>query len=313
MSRGSGGSGRTDLWPGGGRAAAVVALTLAALFWAGNFVAGRALRDDADPLTLNVLRWLLCLALFLPLVGADLARCRAVVRREWRLVLALGATGIAAFHTMVYLALVETTAVNALLILTLTPVLIMAGAALAGQERPTAVQWLGSLVSLVGALVLVTRGDPAALGRLGPNRGDLWMLGAVLAWSAYSLLLRRRPRDLPPNVTLAASIIAALSFLLPLLLLRAGSARFDATPATLGALAYIAVFASLIAFLLWSFGVDAIGPARAGQFVNLMPVFGAALAVLLLGERITLPQVVGAAFVFAGILLVQRRGAAERG
>jgi drug/metabolite transporter (DMT)-like permease len=133
------------------------------------------------------------------------------------------------------------------------------------------------------------------------------MLGAALAWAFYSLLLRRRPRDLPQDVTLAASIMAALGLLLLLLLLQ-GSARFNATPATLGALGYIAVFASLIAFLLWSYGVNAIGAARAGQFVNLMPVFGAGLAVVLLGESITASQLVGAAFVFAGILLVQRRG-----
>lgn len=297
--------------PGQRRMGATLALTLAALFWAGNFVAGRALRDDADPVMLNVLRWLLCLALFLPLVGPSLARQWRVVCREWRLVTALGATGIAAFHTLVYLALVETTAVNALLILTLAPVLIMAGAALAGQERPTRVQWIGSMVSLFGALVLVTRGDVTALMVLQLNKGDLWMLGAVLAWALYSLLLRRRPQDLPQDVTLAASIIAALVLLCPLLLLRGADIRFNVTPATLGALVYIAVFASLIAFLLWSHGVNEIGAARAGQFVNLMPVFGAVLAVLLLGERITWSQVMGALLVFAGILLVQRKSGAK--
>lgn len=294
------------------RAGAALALSLASLFWAGNFVAGRALRDDADPVTLNVLRWLLCLILLLPLAGPGLLRHGRAVRREWRLFLALGATGIAAFHTMVYLALTETTAVNALLILTLTPVLILAGSALSGQERPTGAQWLGTLVSLGGALVLVTRGDPAALGALRLNAGDLWMLGAVAAWAAYSLLLRRRPRDLPQDVTLAATIVAALLILAPILLLQPAAPRFEATPATLAALGYIAVFASLVAFLLWSYGVDAIGPAQAGQFLNLMPVFGAALAVMLLGERITAPQVAGAALVFAGLLLVQRGGAVAR-
>ena len=291
---------------------ATLALTLAALFWAGNFVAGRALRDDVDPVTLNVLRWLLCLALFLPLVGRNLVRHQHVVRREWRLLAALGATGIAAFHTLVYLALVETTAVNALLILTLAPVLIMTGAAITGQERPTRMQWLGSVVSLVGAFVLVSRGDIAALTDRQMNWGDLWMLGAVLAWAIYSLLLRRRPQDLPQDVTLAASIIAALVLLCPVLLLQGSDMRFNVTPATLAALAYIAVFASFIAFLLWSYGVNEIGAARAGQFVNLMPVFGAVLAVLFLGERIIWSQVVGAAFVFAGILLVQRKGASVR-
>ena len=202
-------AGQLRCWLPQGCTGATLALSLAALFWAGNFVAGRALRDDADPVTLNVLRWLLCLALLLPLVGRSLLRHWPVVRREWRLVLGLGATGIAAFHTLVYLALVETTAVNALLIVTLAPITIMAGAAAIGQERPSWVQWLGTLVSLVGAFVLVTRGSLETLPTLDLNKGDLWMLGAILAWAIYSLLLRRRPRDLPQDVTLAASIIAA--------------------------------------------------------------------------------------------------------
>jgi drug/metabolite transporter (DMT)-like permease len=158
------------LWLPQGRTGASLSLSLAALFWAGNFVAGRALRGDVDPVTLNVLRWLLCLALFLPLVGGNLLRHWPVVRREWRLLVGLGATGIAAFHTLVYLALVETTAVNALLILTLAPVLIMAGAALIGQERPSWVQWLGSLVSRWRPRLSDPRRRAGAC-RAGPQQG----------------------------------------------------------------------------------------------------------------------------------------------
>jgi len=95
---------------------AILALISAALFWSGNFIAGRALRDDIDPVALNLVRWTLCLALLLPLVSTKLVRHRYAVVREWRLLLGLGATGVAAFHTFVYLALSHTTAVNALLI-----------------------------------------------------------------------------------------------------------------------------------------------------------------------------------------------------
>lgn len=294
-----------------GRTGAMLALTLTVLFWSGNFVAGRALRLDTDPVTLNILRWLLCLALFLPLVGRSLLRHWLVIRREWRLVVGLGATGIATFHTLVYMALVETTAVNALLLMTLSPIAIMAGASATGQERLSRGQWFGALISLVGAFVLVTRGSPAPLATLALSKGDLWMVGAVIAWTVYSLLLRRRPPDLPQDVTLAASIVVAVGLLVPVLLLQ-GTTRFNVTPATLGALVYIAVFPSLVAYLLWSYGVNAIGAAGAGQFVNLLPVFGAVLAVLLLGERIIASQVAGAILVFAGILLVQWRSSAVR-
>ncbi len=285
---------------------AYLALGLAALFWSGNFVAGRALRGDIDPLLLNTVRWSVCLALFLPFVVRSLRAQWDVVLREWRLVAGLGVTGVAAFHTLVYVALRDTTAINALLMLALAPAAILVGAALIGMGRPRPMQWVGSLVSLGGAAVLITRGDPAMLAALEVNRGDLWMLVAVVLWAAYSLLLRQRPADLPQDVTLAASIVVALALLLPATVALARSLTIELAPAAWAAVLYIAVFASLFAFLCWSYGVAEIGPQRAGQFIHLMPVFGAALAMLFLGETIAPAQAIGAALVFTGILLVNK-------
>ena len=289
------------------RRRAYLALALATFFWSGNFVAGRALRGDIDPVALNGLRWAICLALFLPFVARPLRASWPVVVREWRLVAGLGLTGLAAFHTMVYLALRDTTAINALLIPSLAPAAILGGAALAGMSRPRAVQWLGSAVSLVGAGVLVTRGNPDVLSALRFNEGDVWMLGAVVLWAAYSLLLRARPTDLPQDAALGACIVVALAALLPLAVATSPFPPVGLTPSGWAAVLYIAVFASLIAFLCWSYGVTAIGPERSGQFIHLMPVFGAGLAMALLGETIAPAQAVGAALVFSGILLVNGR------
>lgn len=289
-------------------ALATLALTAAALFWSGNFIAGRALRDVLDPVTLNWIRWTLCLVIFLPLVGARLLRYHRVVLREWKLLLCLGTTGIATFHTLVYYALAETTAVNALLILALAPAVTMAGATLVGDSRPSVAQWTGCLVSLAGAAILVSRFDLDSLRGLRINTGDLWMLGAVLVWAAYSLLLRGRPSDLPQDVTLAGSIIVALVLLTPALVIIRPLLPLNLGAGAISAILYIAIFASLVAFLLWSYGVTRIGPARAGQFIYLMPVFGPFLAVLILGESIKISQIVGAVCVFAGILLVNREG-----
>lgn len=287
-------------------AIAAGALSLAALFWSGNFIVGRALRDEVDPVTLNTLRCLLCLLLFLPLVGRRLLRHRAVLRREWRLLLALGTSGIAGYQTMAYLALSHTTAVNAVLMLALTPGIILLGAAMLGRSRPTGLQWLGSLVSLLGAAVLITRLDPALLDGLRFNPGDLWMVGAVLCWAAYSLILQRRPADLPQDVTLAASIALAGLLLVPLALIVEPGIAVEPTLPVIGGLLYLALFASLFAYLLWSYGVTAIGPERSGQFVHLIPVFGLVLAPVLLEEAIVLPQVAGAACILVGIVLVNR-------
>lgn len=292
------------LQPAVDRAAlAPLALSFSALCWAGNFVAGRALRHDIDPATLNLLRWSLTLLLLLGWCGPRLWRSRRVVVREWRLLLALGATGLAAFHTLVYLSLAHTSAINSMLMLSLTPAAILLAAPLAGAALPTRAQWVGCAVSLLGAAVLVTRGE---LSGLHAAPGDLWMLLAVACWAAYSLLLRRRPADLSNDVALAASCVPAIVLLLPLALLTAPQAAIVPTPKLIGLLAYIVVFASLIPFLLWSWAVGVIGPGRAGPYVHLLPVFGAALAVPLLGESIAASQGLGAALVLAGLVLAHR-------
>src|SRR6476469_6831808 len=103
----------------------IIGLSAAALFWSGNFLVGRALRNAISPLSLNFWRWTIALAILLPLTYGLLKRHRSLILRHWKLIVALGSTGIASFHTCVYLALTTTSAVNALLLLSLTPFLIV--------------------------------------------------------------------------------------------------------------------------------------------------------------------------------------------
>jgi drug/metabolite transporter (DMT)-like permease len=290
-----------------------LSLAAAALFWSGNFVAGRALRGSVDPLTLNMLRWSLALALFAPLIVRDAARYRSVLMQNWRLIAGLGATGIAAFHTMVYLALRDTPAINALLTLSLAPAVILLGSAITGGSRPTRWQWIGVLVSLGGVGILLTRGDMAVAAALEFNRGDVWMLAAVVVWAIYSLLLRKRPKELPQDLALAASMFVGVALVAPVLLMQAPAQSLQTlSPVGWLAVGYIGLFSSLIAFACWSHGVAELGPERAGQYVHLMPVFGAALSAMFLGEALTSIQLTGSAVVLLGIILVNRGPAADR-
>ena len=286
----------------------VLALTLAALFWAGSFVVGRALRNDIDPVVLTFLRWLISLLVFAPFVWREISSHAHVVLREWRLIVGLGATGIALFHPLVYVALQRTSATNALLTFSLSPVVILLGASLANRTRPRMRELLGVLTSITGAAILITRGDMAVVTSIGFNAGDLWMLTAVVVWAGYSLLLRRRPAELPQMATLVSSIAIALPMLLPFMLLAASANPVHlSAPVLLGTL-YIAIFGSVIGFLFWSHGVADLGPARAGQFVHLMPVFGAALSFVFLGEPLSFSQVLGAGCVLCGIVLIETGG-----
>lgn len=278
-------------------------LALASLFWAGNFVVGRALRELIDPLTLNFWRWLLAFVILLLMTHKLLWTHRRELLRHWHLLLALGLTGIAAFHTSVYIALTTTTAVNALLLFTMTPLLIMLGAWLFLGERMHTIALLGVAVSLGGALILVAHGDLRTLHTLQFGRGDLWMLLAVVMWAAYSLLLKRKPRTLPQTALVSATTFAALLLMLPFYLWQA---RTDMavlqTPQILWSLVYVALFASVLAFWLWNHGVARIGAGKAGTYLYLMPVFGAVLSYVFLGEGVQLFQLIGGTLVILGIV-----------
>jgi drug/metabolite transporter (DMT)-like permease len=282
---------------------ATAALVLATLFWSGNFIAGRALGGVVAPLELNILRWALCLALLLPFTAGRLVRHRQHLRANWRLIVLLGATGIAAFHTMVYQALALTPAVNTLLILALAPVLTVAGGVIWNGYRPGRRAMLGIAISLVGAIAIVAGGSGERSAGIGFDLGAVWMGGAVVVWAAYTLLLRHRPAALPQDVTLAGSVIVALALMLPLLAW-GGTDGIRWTPSVAAAVAYIAIFASLLGFGLWSYGVSVLGPEPSGQFVHLMPVFGTALAIVLLGETLLPVHIAGGALILAGLVLI---------
>ncbi len=282
-------------------------LTLTVLFWAGNFIVGRAVRYDVAPVSLAFWRWVVALALLLPVAGPDLWRCRMVVVRHWRLLALLGLTGITGFHLCVYIALQSTQAVNAALYLATTPLAIVVVAWAMFGDRIAARAGIGIAASMAGAAVVVTRGDPAVVLHLQFNIGDLWMLLAVPLWALYSVLLKHRPATLPPLALLTATMAFGLMPLTLLYLWRAGQGEAMAwTVDSAAAVAYVAVCASVIAYICWNHGVREVGPTRAGVFINLIPVFAAVLAVVFLDERIAGYHLVGAALVFGGLLLVSR-------
>ncbi len=193
-------------------------------------------------------------------------------------------------------------AVNALLILSLAPVVTAVAGALWNGYRPKGAQAAGLMVSMLGACVILLGADGVSqLG--GLDLGSVWMLGAILVWVAYSLLLPHRPPELSQDVTLAASACVWVLAMLPLLIFTEIKVLPTTGPVLL-AILYIAIFASVVGFRLWSAGLSQIGPEHAGQFLHLMALFAALLAVVLLGETFRTAHAVGAALAICGILLV---------
>jgi drug/metabolite transporter (DMT)-like permease len=280
------------------------ALGLTTLLWSSNFVIGRAVRDEVSPTAMNFLRWAIALLVLLPFTLADFRKHRVVLAAHWKLIALLGFTGIAAFQTLVYVALSMTTALNTTLLLSLAPLAIAALSWAVLGERLTRLQSLGLAVSLAGAGVLVLHGQVATLLEMRFNAGDLCMLAAIALWAVYSVLLRSRPPHVPPLALHTASVLAGTLCMLPLFGWQlAHGASWPTGTAAWSAIGFVAVFSSALAHAVWVHGVAKIGPNRAGSFIHLMPLFGATLAMTFLGEQLEVYHAAGAMLVLSGVAL----------
>jgi drug/metabolite transporter (DMT)-like permease len=283
---------------------------LATLFWGGNFVLGRAMRGHAPPIALSFWRWVGALCLLLPFTWRALWAERRLLAGAWLTVLVLGIMGVGNFNTLLYVGLRDTTATNALLLNAACPALIVAITFLSGQGRASAAQLVGIAASLAGVAVILTQGRLGALRDLRLNVGDLWVLAAIASWAVYTVMLARRPAGVRPLVLLTALMAEGIAWISPFYLaeLRGGAAlRLDAR--TLSAIAYVAVFPSVVAYAFWNAGVAALGPNRAGVFGNLIPAFGTVLAVVFLGESFRGFHAAGIGLIVLGVWLAGRRGA----
>lgn len=284
-----------------------LALSLSSLFWSGNFIVGRALREEVDPLTLNYWRWVIALLILLPFSLPVLWQHVSTIRQYWKFIIMLAITGIVGFHFCVYRALQTTYAINALLFLSISPLMIIVGSRLAYKDRINSWQLMGILLSLAGVVGLLTHGDPQRLRNLQFNSGDLWMLVAVVLWSVYSVILKRKPQQLSQTVLLNSTIIFGVIIMTPLYFSSmVEGTEFELTALNIGGLLYISIFAAIVAYFCWNYGVSRIGPNSAGSFLHLMPLFGAVLSVIFLGERIMAYHLLGAAFIAAGIGISSR-------
>jgi drug/metabolite transporter (DMT)-like permease len=286
----------------------VLALSLSSLFWAGNFTVGRALRDDIDAIALNYWRWLVAALVLLPFSIPVLRRKMPLVFRHWKLLVSLSITGVVAFHICVYRALQTTTAINALLFLSICPVLILFGSRLVFHETLRILQMIGVIVSLGGVIVLLTHGEPERLMLLQFNPGDLWMLLAILLWSAYSVILKTKPDELSQTVLLASIIVLGITMMTPIYVFYGHqNPGFSISSPVFFGLLYIGIFASVLAYYFWNYGVSKLGPNRAGSYLHLMPLFGAAMSILFLDEGIQTYHLLGAVFIATGIMMSHRQ------
>lgn len=274
------------------------------LLWGSNVVIGRYIAGDWSPFALSVWRWGLALVLLLPLTLVPAWRHRAVIAQHWKLLLVLGVLGVGLFNTMLYVALNYTTAINVALINSTTPIaiLLISRMMIGTPMAPRVIA--GVSLGLIGAALIITRGNPLSVLSLGFNIGDVIQAAAVLIWALYSVLLQRHPMALPPlTLQLVLVVVGFPVVTLIFLFMPTVGTALPRHSWDWALITYLAVAVSLGSTLLWYLSVRSVGARVAGFFNYLTPPIVAVLSMIFLDEHLRPFHAVGFVLILSGILL----------
>jgi drug/metabolite transporter (DMT)-like permease len=273
-------------------------LILANLFWAGNYVFGKYVVTEMSPLWITFTRWFLALAFLIPIsYFVERPNYREVFKRYWLPLSCMGLLGVIGYNLLLYGALKYTSPMNASLVNALNPAMIVVFSFLLLKERVTFVNVGGFTLSLIGVLLILTKGHLEWIFQTTYNRGDLMMIVANLTWVFYSIIGKRLA--VPPITATACSVLLSVIFLFPFLLLQ----PFDMTQLSargITGIIYMWLFPSVCSFVFWNIAVKKVGPSHAGVYLNLITVF-TAIITLILGEKILASQIIGGALVLSGV------------
>lgn len=285
-------------------------LVLTNIFWGGNVVAGKLAVGHIDPHSLMILRWTGALLVVLPFAIGPLKRDWPVIRAKWWLYLFYGAVGYATFNVFVYVAAYYTSGVNIALEQATINIIVILLNFILFRTRVTALQLLGVVITVVGVATIATHGELGRILQLDVNLGDLFVIGACLAYAIYSITLRWRPQThwlSFLSATFVGAILASFAY-------QAGLGNGPASLASNFAAidmqgwmiaAYAALFPSVLSQMLYVRGVELIGSNRASLFINLIPLFGTLGSVIVLGESLAAFHFIAAGLIAAGLVLAE--------
>ena len=280
-------------------------LTLCVLFWSGNFIVGRYINTTIDPVQLAFFRWISVAFFLIPFLIKDFKNIILIFKQNFFILNFLAILSVTGYNTLLYHGLQTTQATNALLLNSIVPVEILLLSFFILKIKIVFKQLLGILLSLLGVLFLVVKGDISLLKTLEFNIGDLWILGAGLTWALYSVLMKFKPKGL--NILNFLSLLTYIGLFWLYLVYVASGYSFEDDITLMQdnylIIIYISVFTSILSYIFWNLGVEKIGANQTGQFTHLMPLFGSILAYIFLGEVLHLYHLVGAVIIIVGIYL----------
>jgi drug/metabolite transporter (DMT)-like permease len=282
--------------------ASYASLLLAPMLWAGNFVIGRAL-NEVDPFLLNVSRWAVAGICLSPILLLQVREVAVALRTRFASLLLLSGLGVVGFNTLLYTGLERTSAGVAGAVFGLTPLLILIFSRIWGGQRVTVRMWIGTIVALAG-VTLVLSGHQA--GGVADGTGLALVSFAAVVFALYTVALTKLDIPLRIDASLAVTVWMGLVLMAPLAAMKSNDLwAIWTSPGMIPAILYLGIGASVVAFFAWQSGVAAVGPQRAGAFLQLIPVFGVLRAFAALYELISTSKVLGLTAVILGVLVAQ--------
>lgn len=280
---------------------------LAVTIWSGNFVIASGFVDAIPPITLAAMRWITATLVFLPFAYKHMVREKEAIRSNLFSLIVAAITGVTLFNTLVYVSARTTDTVNMALFATTTPIFVVILSHMFLKEAISLFRTVGLVVAISGMLTIASRGSLDVLLDMTFRVGDLWMLLAGLLWAVYSILVKKKPKEISQYSFLGVVFLLGAIPLIPAAFMEQSFyPQWSMTPSIIGAVLYIGIGASLIAFFLWNSAVMLIGPGTAALFQYFMPVFSGIGAYLLLGQPITISHAIGFVLIFTGVVLATR-------
>ena len=284
-------------------------LVLATLFWAGNFIVGKAaFVEDIPPMSLVFFRWLLVWLILLPFTYKEIIKYKEIIFKNLPLLFFLALTSVGLFNSFTYLALVHTQVINASLFNTAIPAMIILLCFIFKIEKTNRFQIMGLILSVLGILSIITKLDFNILLTLNFNKGDIIMIGGVVTWGLYSSFLKKKKFTLPLLTLVHILCTFGLLFILPQFLFEISQGKiikFDINLSYI--LIYLALFPSIGSYYCWAGAVSIIGANRAGIFLSLIPLFSTILAILFFNEIFYFFHFIGSVLIVLGLILSNKK------
>jgi len=284
-------------------------LVIAALFWSGNFIVGKfASLFEIPPLTLNVLRWISVWVILIPFTYKEISNNLSYIKKNILIISLMGVLTISTFNSVVYFALNYTQVINAVLVLAVIPAATIVISSIMKVDKTNYFQIFGLVLSIFGIGFIMSNGEVERIISLNFNKGDLWMLVCVLSWSLFSTLLKKYNFKFSQFTLLHLMVSAGLFFLVPQYFYEVSiGLEVNFNKAFLLILFYVVVFPAIAAYYCWQKGVSILGPNKATMFIQLMPLFSVAMAIIIFNEKFVLYHFAGAAFIITGIYLSNKK------